>query len=129
MGFTDYWWAYEPGVAAHLPLPMLQEANHGPLERAHHLARTYQTVGETAFQRLYTVDQVAAMIRLEDLDKLHQVVREYSFTPGRAGLTMARIHKHIGNLELSRRFAQAGLERIGKAKGLIEELEKLSRME
>jgi hypothetical protein len=126
LGYTDYWWAYEQGVAAHLPLSMLQEKNAGLLERALHLAHTYETVGEPAFQRLARVDQIADLIKLEDLDNESRVVPEYAFTPARAGLTMARIHKHLGNHELSRRFAHAGLERINKAKGLLEELEKLS---
>jgi hypothetical protein len=53
----DYWWAYEQGVAAHLPLSMLQEENHGPRERARHLARTYEAIGEPAFPRLSTVHE------------------------------------------------------------------------
>lgn len=128
-GYSDYWWAYEPGVAAHLPLSILQEENRGPGERARHLASTYETVGEPAYQRLTRVDQIAALIKLEDLDNEWRIVPEYAFTPGRAALTMARIHKHLGHYELARRFAQAGLQRIGKAKALLEELEKLSKME
>ena len=127
-GYTDYWWAYEQGVAAHLPLAMLQEENHGPEERALHLAKTYEAVGEPAFQRLASVNQIAELIKLEDLDRDSRIVPEYMFTPARAALTMARIHVHIGNVEISRRFAQAGLQRIGKAKALIEELKKLSEM-
>ena len=123
-GYTDYWWAYEQGIAAHLPLSMLQEANSGLLERAHHLARTYETIGEPAFQRLSTVDQVANLIKLEDLAKEWRIVPEYSFLPGRAGLSMARIHQHLGNKELARKFAESGLERVGKARTIRSELEK-----
>jgi hypothetical protein len=127
VGYTDYWWAYEQGAAAHLPYSLLQEENHGPVERAHHLTRTYELVGEPAFQRLATLEQIAALIKLDDLYKNERVVPEYAFTSARAALTMAHIHKHMGNTDLARRFAQAGLERIGKAKGLLEELEQLSK--
>ena len=127
-GYTDYWWAYEQGVAAHLQLSMLQEANSGPLERAHHLARTYETIGEPAFQRLSTVDQIANLIKLDDLAKEWRIVPEYSFLTGRAGLTMARIHQHLGNHELARKFAKSGLERVGKARAVRAELEKLLEM-
>jgi hypothetical protein len=129
MGYTDYWWAYEQGIAAHLPLSMLQEKNAGLLERARHLAITYESVGEPAFQRLANVEQIADLIKLEDLDNKARLVPEFAFTPARVGLSMARIHKHLGNHELARRFAQAGLERIGKAKGLLDELERLSGSE
>ncbi|HSB65773.1 MAG TPA: DUF4304 domain-containing protein [Anaerolineales bacterium] len=128
-GYTDYWWAYEPGVAGHLPLSILQEENRDLAERARHLATTYETTGEPAFQHLISLNQIAALIKLEDLDNEWPIVPEYAFTPGRAALTMARIHKHLGDYELARQFALAGLQRIGKAKALLEELEKLSRME
>jgi hypothetical protein len=104
---------------------MLQEANSGPQERAHHLARTYETIGEPAFQRLATIDQIANLIKLEDLAKDWRIVPEYSFLPGRAGLSMARIHQHLGNKELARKFAESGLERVGKARTIRSELEKL----
>lgn len=123
-GFTDYWWAYEQGVAAHLPLPFLHEENRGPRERARHLARTYEAIGEPAFQRLSTADQIAHLIELADLSKEWRIVPEYAFTPGRAALTMARIHQHLGNNMLARRFAEAGLERVGKARAIREALEK-----
>lgn len=128
-GYTDYWWAYEQGSAAHLPLTFLNEVNRGLSERARHLANTYKTAGEPAFLRLASVEQVAALIRLRDLDNPARVVPEYAFTPGRAGLTMARIHRHLGNTDLACRFAKAGLERIGKAKALRAELEKLIELE
>jgi hypothetical protein len=128
-GYTDYWWAYEQDVAAHLPLSMLQKENRGPLEQARHLAKTYETTGEPAFKRLSSVDQIAGLIKIEDLDRGWPIVPEYAFTTGRAALTMARIHKHLGNDDLSRRFAQAGLQHIGNAKGLVEELNRLSKGE
>jgi hypothetical protein len=124
-GHTDYWWAYEQGVAAHLPLSMLQEENSGPMEQAHHLARTYEEFGEPAFQHLSTVHQIANLIKLEDLAKEWRIVPEYAFLPGRAGLTMARIHQYLDNHELARRFAEVGLERVGKARAVRVELEKL----
>ena len=123
-GYTDYWWAYEQGVSAHLPLAFLKEENRSPLERARHLANTYMAVGEPAFQRLASLSQIANLIHLVDLDNPIRVVPEYAFTSGRAGLTMARIHKHLGDHDLARRFARAGLERIGKAKAIQVELEK-----
>jgi hypothetical protein len=81
-------------------------------------------VGEPAFQRLASLSQIANLIHLVDLDNPIRVVPEYAFTSGRAGLTMARIHKHLGDHDLARRFARAGLERIGKAKAIQVELEK-----
>jgi len=128
-GFTDYWWAYEQGATAHLPVSMLQEENLGPRERARHLARTYEMNAEPAFQRLSTVNQIADLIRLKDLSNEWRIVPQYAFTPGRAGLTMARIHQHLGNHELARRFAEVGLERVGKAKAVRAELEKFLEMQ
>jgi hypothetical protein len=122
-GFRDYWWAFEKGAAAHLPPPMLQEENAGPAERAQHLAGTFETQGEPAFQRLSTLQQIADLIKLQDLDNEWRIVPEYAFTPGRAGLSMARIHRQLGNHDLARRFAVAGLERVGKARAVHLELE------
>ncbi len=125
-GYTDYWWAYETGVAAHLPLAFLNEKSSGAVERANHLVKTYELYGEPDFQRLSTVEQIANLIRVEDLAKGYRLVPEYAFTPCRAGLTMARIHHHYGNDDLARRFAKAALELEGRASGLHAELEQLA---
>jgi hypothetical protein len=114
-GFTDYWWAWEQGAAAHLPLSMLQEPNPGAVERALHLVRTWQESGQPAFVRLATVEQIAGLIRVDDLERV-PISAHYCYTPARAALTMARIHRHLGDAATARRFAQAGLERVGSGR-------------
>lgn len=128
-GHTDYWWAFEQGVKAHLPLGMLDKANLGPVEEAHHLLHTFETYGESRFQTVATVAQVAEVIQVEDIERGWPVSPLYSFTPGRAGLTMARIYEYLGNREWARVFARVGLSHVGQAKAVRVALEEfLSRV-
>jgi hypothetical protein len=125
-GYSDYWWAWEQGAAAHLPLSMLAGAHSSPLDAAYHLVETWVEHGEPALARLSSPHQVAGHVTIDALDVRGtdgRVVPEYAFTPGRAALTMARIQRHLGHEEMARRFAQAGLERAGKARAVRAALE------
>lgn len=124
-GYTDYWWAFEQGVKAHLPLGLLDKASTGPVEAAHHLIHTFETYGEPRFQTVATVAQVSEVIQVEDIERSWPISPLYSFTPGRAGLTMARIYEYLGNWERASEFARAGLSRVGQAKAVRIALEEL----
>lgn len=122
-GNTDYWWAFEEGIKSHLPLGIDGKEVSGSDEQARHLIKIYDAYGETRFQSVMTIEAVAQAIRIEDIERGWPVSPLYSFTAARAGLTMARIHKYLGDSQQARKFAQAGLSRIDRAKGLQLELE------
>ncbi|NJN95832.1 MAG: DUF4304 domain-containing protein [Anaerolineales bacterium] len=129
-GSTDYWWAFEQGVKAHLPPGLLDKTNTGPVEEARHLINTFETYGEPRFQTVTTVAQVSELIQVEDIERSWPVSPLYSFTPVRAGLTMARIYEYLGNRERAGMFARAGLSRVGQAKAVRTALEEfLNRIE
>ncbi len=124
-GHTDYWWGFESGVKAHLPLSFLDQKQQGPVKQARHLIETYTAYGEPYLQSLMTVVDIAGTIRVEDIGRNELKSPIYAFAAGRAGLTMARIHKYLGNIEMARQFAETGLQHVGKARQVQEALEKL----
>ena len=123
-GVTDYWWGYEEGVAAHLPFGMAGSKGQGPIEKARDLMKTYEAYGEPRFQSVMTVEAVARLFQPEDIGS-GKPLPLYGYTHTRGALTMARIHRYLGNETLTRQFAQMGLENIGKAKALRMEFENI----
>jgi hypothetical protein len=123
-GATDYWWEYEEGVAAHLPYAMEGGRGTGPIGKAHHLIATYETYGGPRLQSVTTIEAIAHLFRPDDIGS-GKPLPMYGYTHPRGALTMARIHKYLGNENLTKQFAKAGLENIGKAKALRMELENL----
>ncbi|MDX1419167.1 MAG: DUF4304 domain-containing protein [Rubricoccaceae bacterium] len=93
---------------------------------AQRLAETFRAQGEPEFQRVRALRDLAALITLEDLRRGWPVSPWYPYTPTRAALTMARIHRQLGDQEASRAFAEAGLG-LDDPRGLKEELGALAR--
>ena len=125
-GYTDFWWGYERGVAAHLPLGMPGGEGATAADRAEHLARTYWEEGEPAFESLRTTADVLALIRVEDIERGYPVSPRYLYTPARAALAVAHLHAHAGDPAAARRFAEAGLRHLGHARNLLAPLEALA---
>jgi len=123
-GATDYWWGYENGVAAHLPFRMEGGKGQGPIGKARDLIKTYEAYGEPRFQSVMTVEAVARLFQPDDIRR-GKLLPLYGYTQTRGALTMARIHKYLGDEDLARKFARVGLEKIGKAKALRREFEKI----
>lgn len=123
--FTDYWWAYEENEFAHLPFGMEGGKGHGPQEKARHLVTTYEMYGEPQFQALMTIEAVANLFPPEAIGSGERLSPLYAFTPTRGALTMARIHRYLGNKDLARQFARQGLQNSGKARALIPEFEEI----
>lgn len=121
---TDYWWGYEEGVLAHLPYEMVGGQGQGPIEKARDLIDTYEAYGEPRFQAVMTVESVAHLFQPKDISSGERLSM-YSYTPARGALTIARIHRYLGDENLARQFAKVGLENIGKAKALRREFEKI----
>lgn len=123
-GATDYWWGYEKGIAAHLPYQMEGGKGRGPVEKARDLIKTYVDYGEPRFQSVMTIEAVARLFQPDDIGS-GKSLPLYGYTHSRGALTMARIHRYLGNEKLTKQFAQVGLENIGKAKALRKEFESI----
>jgi hypothetical protein len=96
----------------------------GPIEKARDLMKTYEAYGEPRFKSVMTVEAVARLFQPDDIGS-GKPLPLYSYTHARGALTMARIHRYLGNEKLTRQFAEVGLENIGKAKALRKEFENI----
>lgn len=123
-GATDYWWGYEESLAAHLPFGMEGGKGREPIEKARDLIKTYEAYGEPRFQSVMTVEDIAQLFQPDDIGS-GKPLPLYGYTHIRGALTMARIQRYLGNEKLTRQFAEVGLEKIGKAKVLRREFEKI----
>jgi len=108
----DYWWKYK-GIFCN------------PSKNAHHLVETYFKYGENNFQEFKSIDDFITMFPIEKIkkDKYSNNFREKSVQRG--ALTMARIYKHLGQIETAKKFAKVGLDNIGSAAILKPEFEKI----
>lgn len=104
-GRHDYWWKYG-GLF------------NSPSKEVSHLIETYLDVGELAFSKYDTVEKIANMISIDQIFADNYIDAFGGVTEVRAALTMARIHEHMGNLDLARAFATAGISNLGRATGL-----------
>ena len=104
-GRNDYWWKYGG---------LLDSTS----KQISHLVDTYLDVGEPAFSRYDTVEKVANMISIDQIFTDKYIDAFGGVTEVRAALTMARIHEHLGNFDLARAFAAAGMTNIGRATAL-----------
>lgn len=98
----DHWWKYG-GVL------------DSPTQSARHLIATYLECGEPLFQRYDSVEKIASMISVDEINRKSFVDKFGGIIPVRAVLTMARIHNHLGNTIQSKQFAEVGLINIGHA--------------
>lgn len=98
----DYWWKYDGLFTS-------------PAKQVSHLKKTYFDVGEPAFAKFDTVEKIASMISLDQIFADNYIDAFGGVTEVRAALTMARIHENIGNLDLARAFATAGMSNLGRA--------------
>lgn len=101
-GKHDYWWKYETLFKS-------------PSKQVSHLIDTYLKVGEPAFSKYDTVEKVADMISIEEIFSDNYIKAFGGMTEVRAALTMARIHQHLGDSDLARAFASAGMANLGRA--------------
>lgn len=104
-GKHDYWWEYG-------------DLFNSPSKQVRHLIETYLDVGEPAFSEYDTVEKVADMISLDQIFADNYIEAFGGITEVRAALTMARIHGYLGNLDLARQFAEAGITNLGRATAL-----------
>lgn len=109
---SDYWWKYK-GIFCI------------PSKNARHLVETYFKYGEKNFQDFKTIDDFITMFPIEKIkkDKYSNNFREKGVQRG--ALTMARIYKHLGQIDTAKIFAKVGLDNIGSATILKPEFEKI----
>jgi len=114
-GETDYWWKFNGnGLFGNTK------------KSVKHLNETYIEVGNDFFERFNSVESITTLLEVSLLKKSDFIDYAGGITPVRGALTMARIYKHQGNLELQNKYARTGLEIIGNAIALKTELEKLA---
>lgn len=111
-GKSDYWWKFKSGVI----YPSVEK-------RVQHLIKTYQEEGETKFAQFDTVEKVANMISVEQIEKANYLEIFGGCVPAHGAMIMAKINKHLGNIELSKSLAEAGLKVLDGAEVLRNELE------
>lgn len=108
-GRNDHWWKYAGLLRS-------------PEKAARNLIDMYLRVGEPRFERISTVEQMAAMIPLDEMSagpaKAHMFG---NWIGGRTALSIARIHAHLGRIELARAFGERALDMAGKAQLLRDE--------
>jgi len=102
---SDYWWKYEGLLVS-------------PRREVEHLVQTYLQIGEPAFSGYDTVDKIAGMLSVDDVLSGKFLTRFGGVTAVRGALTMARVHRYLGNTGLARDFANAGLKNLGRATAL-----------
>jgi hypothetical protein len=102
---VGYWWRYGGLLRS-------------PPRSARHLIRTYFEWGEPLFGRYATVEAVAEMVSPESL-RAGRVGEGFAAVTGpRLALSLARIHRHLGDMALAQTYASIGLEHIGAAAAL-----------
>lgn len=85
--------------------------------------KAYIDYGEPAFQRFPTPAAVAEAMPIAGTWSAAPLTT----TEIRFLLTLARIHRHLGNRDLSRQFANLGLAKLGSATGLHADFELLAQ--
>lgn len=111
-GKEDFWWKY--GGLLDPPSRSIQ-----------HLIQTYFEWGEGQFDKYKSAADVASMFSLDDVRKGNWMGEFGGKTAPRAALAMARVHAHLGRMDLARQYAQIGLDRIGRGIALKPILERL----
>ncbi len=115
-GKTDYWWKFKGNGL----LGNSQKA-------VAHLCDTYAAVGRAYFDRFNSLESIQNELSIEKVTGTELIdVAGGAITPVRAALTMARIHRHLGNTELQHQYAEAGLQVINRASSLKHDLERLA---
>jgi len=95
--------------------------------QARSVVEAYFRYGEREFDRFATPESVARAVPLEALEEGLLTGLPWETTDVRLALALSRIHRHLGDLALSARFAEVGLGRVGQATALRFELEALAR--
>lgn len=111
-GKRDYWWKYGGLFSS-------------STKQVSHLIETYLHVGEPAFSKYDTTAKVANMISIEEIFSGNYIEVFGGITEVRAALTMARVHEHMGNPDLARAFATAGMTSLGRATVLKPQFEEI----
>ena len=109
---SDYWWKYDGFLSS-------------PEKKARHLIKTYFKYGEPQFTKFDSIEKIAAMFTIGEFKKEDWLTVFGDITLQRGVLTMARIHRHLGNMPMAREFAIFGLENLGKATALQSQYEEI----
>lgn len=105
-GFGDKWWKYDGGIFG------------SPRSSAYQLMNTYWSNGEPILQKYLSVDDVANLYTLDDLERKEYLPVFGGITRQRGALAMARILNHLKRNEEAVLFAEFGLKHLGAAKEL-----------
>jgi hypothetical protein len=111
-GEAEPWWSYGSDEAT-------AEAN------AADLVDTYRRRAPMFFSRFEPFPQIFFEVTPKQVEAGDFVVTPACQTRLHGALTMARIMKHVGNLDRCREFAELGLGHLGEATRLRAELEQL----
>jgi Domain of unknown function (DUF4304) len=95
---------------------------------ARKVLRAYLDFGEPAFHRFPTAEAVANLVPPEAVRSKKWNISPLTTTEIRLLLTLARIHRHLGNTVVAREIAQIGLSRLGGATGLRGDFESLAQL-
>ena len=110
-GEGDYWWKYRSLLSAS--------------KNVAHLIDTYLAYGEPEFSKFDAVEKISNMIALDEIRADNYIKVFGGITAVRAALTMARIHRHLGNNDEAGAFAEAGLANLGRGIRVKPQLEEI----
>ena len=114
-GKTDYWWKFKGSL-------FFGNTN----ESISHLCNTYTEIGRRYYEQYKSFERIASALTLDAIEHSKYIDVAGGVIPVRGALTMARFYKHIGNKELQRQYAEVGLQVLGNAKALQQELKFLA---
>ena len=109
---SDYWWKYDGLLRS-------------PENQARHLINSYFKYGEPLFTDFDSLEKIAAMFTIDDFMRKDCLYVFGHVTLQRGALTMARIHRHLGNMSKARKFAIFGLQNLGRATVLKPQYEEI----
>ena len=115
-GKHDYWWKFDGGGIF-----------GNTSKSVAHLKKTYLEVGNDFFERFNSLESITSLLEIRLLKQSDYIDIAGGIVPVRGALTMSRIYKHLGNSELQKRYAATGLQIIGNASALKNELENLAK--
>lgn len=114
-GKTDYWWKFKGSLF------------FGNTSKSiSHLCKTYREIGRQYFEQYDSFERIASALTLDALEHSKYIDVAGGVIPVRGALTMARFYQHTGNTALQRQYAEVGLQVLGNAKALKQELKSLA---
>ena len=109
----DHWWRYGTTTTE-------------TVETASDLVSTYLTIGEPLMERFSRVEAIVEALSPSSIQDPRNTAVPWTKPTVLHALALARIHSHLGNLRLSREYAQVGLATLGKFTAYKPALEELA---